>query len=458
MSDRKLQVNWPDGLKLRTQPEPTDMSYTGIKVPNGTIVDAIGEPHHYDQHFTFQLVRTPEGRKGWLTYRSGDTILLNPAKLVSFVGPSVEPEKGNRLQVNWSEGLRLRVQPEPGMASFTGVTVANGTVVTAIGEPSRHSEGYVFQRVRTPQGQVGWLTYSYDDTFYLVEVEEKKEEGEGATRPEAALWVTWPDGLKLREQPEPSLDSFTGIVVPYGAKVVPLGVSVDHPEGYEFRKVRLTDGQVGWLTSSYGDAVYMSSDLTADPVALAQVSPVSGLWAEMRGSPGGTVEWWVGGAVPLRVIDPESAGAKIGRTGQWIEIETPAFKRGLIGAQYLKPFAPGGHKRPARRGESPYIYGVHDAYDRKVLKAAGVTGWVLFTEAVGTDHRGRVATVTRIMNGSARVLGSCRDSITDTVLAAPSPNLTSTTTLPAPAPLTWNALLTQTILRVAATSGSLPMK
>ena len=142
MSDRKLQVNWPDGLKLRTQPEPTDMSYTGIKVPNGTIVDVIGEPHHYDQHFTFQLVRTPEGRKGWLTYRSGDTILLNPAKPVSFVGPSVEPEKGNRLQVNWSEGLRLRVQPEPGMASFTGVTVANGTVVTAIGEPSRHSEGY----------------------------------------------------------------------------------------------------------------------------------------------------------------------------------------------------------------------------------------------------------------------------------------------------------------------------
>lgn len=44
---KKLQVNWPGGLKLCAEPEPTDTSYTGIKVPHRAVVEAIGEPHKY---------------------------------------------------------------------------------------------------------------------------------------------------------------------------------------------------------------------------------------------------------------------------------------------------------------------------------------------------------------------------------------------------------------------------
>jgi len=284
----------------------------------------------------------------------------------------------------------MRAQPEPSTASFTGVIVPNGTVVTAIGEPSYHPEGYVFQRARTPEGRVGWLTLSYDDTVYLVDADSEGEQP-GPEVQTGTLWVDWLDGLKLREQPEPSTASFTGTVVPYGAKVIALDSPRAHPEGYQFQKVRLTDGQVGWLTLSFGSTVYLSKDkpdLTTKPIETAQVSPTAGLWAEMRSTPGGAVEWWVGGAVPLRVLNPVGAGAKVGQAGQWIEVETPAFKRGVIGAQYLRPFIPSGQKPPVRRGESPYIYGVHDRYDRKVLKSAGVTGWVLFTHGIGTDFQG----------------------------------------------------------------------
>jgi len=389
----KLRVNWPNGLKLRTKPEPTDVSYTGVKVPHRTVVEAIGEPYQYDARFSFQQVRTPEGQVGWLTYRDGDTVYLSPVKAEPPPKSLPDKDKGTKLRVNWAQGLRMRNQPEPSQASFTGVVVPNGTVVTAIGEPYPHPEGYVFQRARTPEGQVGWLTRSYGDTVYLVE--EEAEEGEGETQPEpevetGKLWVNWFDGLKLREQPESSLASFTGIVVPYGAQVTALGSPREH-EGYRFQKARLADGQVGWLTLSYGNTVYLSKekpDLTTKPIQTAQVSAAAGLWAEMRSSPGGEVQWWVGGAVPLRVLDPVGAGAKIGQAGQWIEVETPAFKRGFIGAQYLKPFTPSKYKAPLRPGESPYIYGVHDRYDRKVLKSVGVTGWVLFTHGIGTDYHG----------------------------------------------------------------------
>jgi len=387
---KELQVNWPDGLKLRAKPEPTDSSYTGVKVAHRTVVEAIAEPYKYDDRFSFQEVRTPEGQRGWLTYRDGDTIYLNE---VEAAPPPQEPPK---LRVNWLQGLRMRSQPEPSQASFGGVIVPHGTIVTAIGKPSSHPEGYVFQRVRTPDGKVGWLTRSYGHTTYLVEIEEEPEEQPQPEEPQpepetGKMWVNWLDGLKLRKKPEPSMATFTGTVVPYGAQVATLGAPQEHAAGYKFQKVRLADGEIGWLTLSYSSTIYLSKekpDLTTQPVQIAQISPAAGLWAEMRGSPGGEVEWWVGGAVPLRVLDPASARQKIGQAGQWIQVETPAFKQGYVGAQYLKPFTPSKYKATPRPGESPYIYGIHDRYDRNLLKSVGATGWVLFTHAIGTDYQG----------------------------------------------------------------------
>lgn len=381
---KKLQVNWPGGLKLRAEPEPTDSSYSGVKVPYRAVVEAIGEPKQYDDRFSFQKVRAPEGRTGWLTYSDGDTLYLNE---VEETAPS--PEEEQKLRVNWPRGLRMRSQPEPSWASFIGVIVPHGTIVTGIEKPSPHPEGYIFQRVRTPEGKVGWLTRSYGHATYLVEVEAETEE---EPQPETGkLWVVWLDGLKLRGKPEPSMATFTGTIAPYGAQVAALGAPQEQAEGYKFQKARLADGEVGWLTLSYGGTVYLSEekpDLTTKPVQTAQVSPAAGMWAEMRAAPGGAVEWWVGGAAPLRVLDPAGAGKKIGQAGQWIQVETPAFKRGYIGAQYLKPFTPSKHRAPSRLGESDYIYGIHDRYDRNLLKSVGVTGWVLFTHAIGTDYQG----------------------------------------------------------------------
>lgn len=379
---KKLQVDWPDGLKLRAEPEPTNAVWTGIKVPHRTVVEAIGDVHRYDERFSFQEVRTPDGRRGYLTYRDGDTVYLKPA--------AVEPSRlaVKRMQVTWSQGLRLRVQPEPSTASFTGVIVPQGTIVAAIGDPVTHTDGYVFQRARTPEDRVGWLTRSCGDTVYLVEVEEEVEPVEPPAEV-GKLWVNWYDGLRLRERPDPSMGSFTGIIVPYGTQVTALGDPVAHPLGYEFQEVRLEDGEEGYLTLSYGSTTYLSEEKPAtQPISLLQVSPVAGMWAEMRGSPSGPTQWWVGGGVPLRALNPAEAGAKIGQAGQWIEVETPAFKRGYVAAQYLKPFTSRPRGAGARPGESPYIYGIHDAYDRNLLTSAGVTGWMLITYGTGTDYDG----------------------------------------------------------------------
>lgn len=77
---KKLRVDWPDGLKMRSQPEPTNETYIGVKVPHQTVVEAIGEPRKYDDRFSFQKVRTPDGKEGWVTYRDGATTYLVEAE------------------------------------------------------------------------------------------------------------------------------------------------------------------------------------------------------------------------------------------------------------------------------------------------------------------------------------------------------------------------------------------
>ncbi|OQY20749.1 MAG: hypothetical protein B6I34_08460 [Anaerolineaceae bacterium 4572_32.1] len=77
---KKFRVNWPGGLKIRLQPEPTNETYIGVKVPYQTVVKAIGKPHKYDDRFSFQKVRTPDGQEGWVTYRDRDTVYLVEVK------------------------------------------------------------------------------------------------------------------------------------------------------------------------------------------------------------------------------------------------------------------------------------------------------------------------------------------------------------------------------------------
>ena len=72
---KQLKVNFASGLKIRSEPEPTSETVTG-QVADQTVVEAIGEPHKYDDRFTFQKVRTPDGKEGWLTYKDGATIYL----------------------------------------------------------------------------------------------------------------------------------------------------------------------------------------------------------------------------------------------------------------------------------------------------------------------------------------------------------------------------------------------
>ena len=227
----KLRVNNVLGLKLRGEPVPTHP--WSVIVPHGAVVEAIGEPSQYDSRFTFQKARTEEGLEGWLTFRDGETVYL------IRVAEGWASDNGKRFRVVWQQGLKLRSEALP--TGSSSIVVPVGTVVTSLGEPFSHVQGYVFQRVRTPQGQVGWLTRSHRDEVYLVRLDDQDDEPEAPDEETGTMWVIWSVGLKLRSEPVPSLHS--DVVLPYGTQVTTLGEPFDHPDGYRFQKVRLEDGR-----------------------------------------------------------------------------------------------------------------------------------------------------------------------------------------------------------------------
>jgi hypothetical protein len=47
--------------------------------------------------------------------------------------------------------------------------VADQTIVEVIGAPKKYDDRFAFQKVRTPDGKEGWLTYKDGATTYLVE-------------------------------------------------------------------------------------------------------------------------------------------------------------------------------------------------------------------------------------------------------------------------------------------------
>lgn len=172
--------------------------------------------------------------------------------------------------------------------------------------------------------------------------------------------------------------------------------------------VRLPNGQIGYVAVRY---VRLPGQAAPTPVApLQQLNPSSGQVRHMivespeyglRLREGPSTEhkqtWWVPHKTPLESLEsPGATGSKLGQRDQWIEVITPARKRGYMAACYLRPPWVEDARTPASKsdlpkGISPHIFGIHaatlgdDPDTKDAIRGVfgGKKGWVFFTEAIG---------------------------------------------------------------------------
>ena len=161
------------------------------------------------------------------------------------------------------------------------------------------------------------------------------------------------------------LNLFNGDVAALSAYANGHPVIITPDEGVRERSV--------WVNTDIGLS-FRSQPMVSDDNLLAQLpfaTPITAIGEPSKAASGN--EWQ-----KVRLTD--------GRVGFVLAFIANVGLRSLSNKQpqvavAMKPVQP----NQVRPGESPYIFGIHDPYDRTVLARANRTGWVLFTEEMGTN-------------------------------------------------------------------------
>ena len=163
-----------EGVAFRTQPRiGDDTLIERLPLASELVVTDAGAEGKIGTHGEWLQVQDLDGDKG---YVAAWYVVLAESTASPSAPPASKPAAtgGKQLKVNFASGLKMRSEPEPTSETVIG-QVANQTVVEAIGEPHKYDDRFTFQKVRTPDGKEGWLTYKDGTTTYLVEVKEEKE-------------------------------------------------------------------------------------------------------------------------------------------------------------------------------------------------------------------------------------------------------------------------------------------
>jgi hypothetical protein len=356
-------------------------------------------------------VRARAGQRGaWLRVRTADGVegytlsqhLRLPAvEEVAFGAPiaaaPAAAAKKVMVEVVSPEVGYLNVRPRPSIERPPVTKVYDGDMLEALGpeERVRASVGQEGQwlYIRTPGGIKG-----YAAAWYL--------RLPGAPAPEG-VWVrvVSPEAGYLNVRPSPSIDQPPIAQVKHGDVLESLEPETDTLAQVgrfdRWLHIRTPDGREGYAAAWYlsldgGAAPEEEEEVTGEPVSTLDVQSSVGLNIRQGQGTHTPITWHVDDGTTLEVLDdPAKAGGKVGKD-RWIKVRTPSLREGYVNGLYVKPKRLADKRQqvddarlPA--GESAWIFGIHAADSgtpadfRFLFQNTHRTGWVLYTEGVGTN-------------------------------------------------------------------------
>ena len=312
------------------------------------------------------------------------------------------PPPALKVQVVSPEVGYLNVRPQPSTDQMPIARVDDGAVLGPL-EPDANVRAKVgrenqWLRICTPGGVEGYVAAWYLRLY---------EEAPPPPPPPPAgvrVQVVSPEFGYLNVRPQPSTTQPPIAQVDDGAVLEPLepeaGVRAKVGQEDEWLRIRTPEGVDGYVAAWYLRLYEEGPAPPSEPTDYLSVNSHDGL--NVRRGPGENTAriWRVPNKTVLKVLeDPKKAAARIGKD-QWVRVSTPSLHEGYVNGRYVKA------KRLADKrqmvddatlphGQCAWIFGIHAAGAttpadfRFLFQGKNKTGWVLFSEAVGTDpHHG----------------------------------------------------------------------
>jgi Peptidase C39 family len=200
------------------------------------------------------------------------------------------------------------------------------------------------------------------------------------------------DGVNLRSLPELRPETLirripAGAVLRVEEDADGARVKIASGQQVHWLRVRTPEGQLGFV------AAWLVVPFAAPPSGLTALNTVFARQAlTLHAQPNAGAVWSVADGVPLKVLPSNGADwpIRLSTPGQWLEVESYAFKRGFVRADAVALPQENDVRTPVddarcKFGDAASLYGIHDDFGpRRTELFQRHTGWVLFTEEAGS--------------------------------------------------------------------------
>lgn len=290
--------------------------------------------------------------------------------------PSRAPSTGSR-KTQFVQGDDVQLRQSPYLYAESLASLRHGTAVEILLDKGYEADGYQWTKVKTDDGKVGWIAANLlSGSLNRPSAASSSRPSSNSTpRPQATPAPVVPmktygtryikgDQVNVRRSP-----STNGTLVGQGtegAPVILLSEQNVQADGYHWAKIKLPNGQIGWVASQYLRGPQQAPAASATPKPVASTKPAStpspaatakpvvkpatgpkiaqivGVDINVRSAPNATASVVTLVSAPTKVTlinaKPVRQGALV-----WQQIQLPGGKKGWIASQFL-----GGAKTPAK--------------------------------------------------------------------------------------------------------------
>lgn len=258
--------------------------------------------------------------------------------------PTATPAPQAELKnLRYISGDSVNLRQSPYLYAESLATLKQGQAVELLVEKGYEADGYQWSKIKTREGKIGWVAANL-----LRKSLAEASQAVGTPTPDSSTapasvqtyGTRYIKGDQVNVRRSPSLNGTLVTRAMDGAPVIVLSAKELQADGYNWTKVKLADGQMGWIASNFlreaqGKTPPAQTPTTSKPAAVAKrYATVNATEVNVRKAPATSAEVAMRLSKPTKVeLLAEKAVQQDGYT--WQHIQLSDGRKGWIVTRFL---------------------------------------------------------------------------------------------------------------------------